>query len=602
MDETSTPVPQAAFVARLLEQANGAARMPVDDGFDDSLEQQIDVQVPPNDLDAEGALLSAAMIDPDAIPKLRRFGLHPEHFFSTAHEWIYRSCLDLDPPDVVQVGAWLRERGRLAHVGGMAYLTEVLNSAPAVTHIERYAEIVTSLARRRKLILECQRATALLYQPNGETTAVLPSLQTAIRVVTRSQETRRTSHNLFEHWREDGPLVHEPIQFGPLDEWTGGGPVYGSRWYILGAPDACKTAFIVQLADTFARRGLAVGLFAVDEEPDDMQTRIVQGYGALRRDCETRSDEFLFRMQLEIREAHRVPILYFGASDTIESASDELAEHAERHGARQVILYDSVQTIDCDAIRHSRDEPTEYIRVTRNVYAIRAQASKHKQIAIATSEMNRESYKTIAGADPSPGESKMGAGKQSGAIEYSARVMLRFESARVRRDRKVKVVPDKYCVTVEKNKHGPRGKFFHIDLDRTRMRLAEGPPPDNDEDEASPRDEKQRERERQREKQAEQERARGEERAFRQRQTEEQKAAELDSALVRVVKRTPGIGSTEARSEVAAELGGCSRDRFMASVARLKLRSVIRIEKVARTGEQRLFPPETDSTPETDPQ
>jgi replicative DNA helicase len=603
VDEISTPVAQSDFVARLLEQANGAAKMPVDDGFDESLAEQIEVQTPPHDLDAEGAVLSVALVDPSALIKLKRIQLRAEDFFSEAHRRIYEACLAVEGiPDIVTVGSHLKQTGRLAQVGGMAYLTEVLNSAPAVANVERYATIVINLAKRRQLILECQRATALLYQPNGETAAILPSLQVAIRDVTLSHETRRTSHNLFEHWRDEGPLIHEPIQLGPIDEWTGGGPVYGSRWYILGAPDACKTAFIVQLADTFARRGLAVGLFAVDEEPDDMQTRIVQGYGAARKDCETRSSDFLFRMQREILERHKVPILYFGANDTIESASDELAEHGEKHRVRQIILYDSVQTIDCDAIRYARDEPTEYIRVTRNVYAIRAQASKHKQIAIATSEMNRESYKTIGNADPNPGESKMGAGKQSGAIEYSARVMLRFETAKARRNRKWQIVPDKYCVTVEKNKHGPRGKLFHIDLDRARMRLAEGPPPDDEEDEMSPGDEKRRERERQKEKQAQEERAREEERAFRQRQAEEQKAAELDAALLRVVERTPGIGSTEARSEVAAELRGCSRDRFMASVARLKLRSLLRIERVTRTGEQRLFLPETDSPPESDPE
>jgi replicative DNA helicase len=72
-------------------------------------------RVPPHDLDAEGAVLSAVMIDTFALDRVLEF-LKPEHFYSEAHRRIFEATVDLrasgKPVDVVQVGTWLKDRGR----------------------------------------------------------------------------------------------------------------------------------------------------------------------------------------------------------------------------------------------------------------------------------------------------------------------------------------------------------------------------------------------------------------------------------------------------------------------------------------------------------
>ncbi|MEO7110802.1 MAG: DnaB-like helicase N-terminal domain-containing protein, partial [Polyangiaceae bacterium] len=98
----------------------------------------IDGRVPPHDLDAEAAVLSAILIDAGALDRVLEF-LKPEHFYSEAHRRIYEACIELravgQPVDVVQVGTWLKNRERIAQIGGMAYLTEILNAAPAVANV-----------------------------------------------------------------------------------------------------------------------------------------------------------------------------------------------------------------------------------------------------------------------------------------------------------------------------------------------------------------------------------------------------------------------------------------------------------------------------------
>src|SRR5271168_3723607 len=93
-------------------------------------------RVPPHDLEAEKALLSAVMVDTAALDKVLEF-LKAEHFYSEAHRRIFEAAIELhtigQPVDVVQIGTWLKNRDRIAQIGGMSYLTELLNAAPAVS-------------------------------------------------------------------------------------------------------------------------------------------------------------------------------------------------------------------------------------------------------------------------------------------------------------------------------------------------------------------------------------------------------------------------------------------------------------------------------------
>jgi predicted ATP-dependent serine protease len=105
---------------------------------------------------------------------------------------------------------------------------------------------------------------------------------------------------VLDTWGTEGPLIHEPTGFAKLDEATGGGPVYGTRWVVVGAPDAGKTALLVQIGHEYAKRGIHVGFLAVDEEAGDLVTRLAQRVGFSRQDCERRDPEMLAKMS-EVR-------------------------------------------------------------------------------------------------------------------------------------------------------------------------------------------------------------------------------------------------------------------------------------------------------------
>jgi replicative DNA helicase len=132
----------------------------------------IDGRTPPHDLEAEAAVLSAIMVGDTAFDECADL-LKPEHFFSEAHRRIFEAAMALreagSPTDVVLVATWLRDRERLAQVGGIAYLTELLNAAPHIQNARPYAEIVRDKWLARQVILVCQKGLASGFTDYGST-------------------------------------------------------------------------------------------------------------------------------------------------------------------------------------------------------------------------------------------------------------------------------------------------------------------------------------------------------------------------------------------------------------------------------------------------
>lgn len=75
-------------------------------------------RVPPHDLVAEGAVLSAILLSRDALARVLEI-LKREHYYSDANGRIYEAAQELailgKPIDIVSVASWLRDRERLEH-------------------------------------------------------------------------------------------------------------------------------------------------------------------------------------------------------------------------------------------------------------------------------------------------------------------------------------------------------------------------------------------------------------------------------------------------------------------------------------------------------
>jgi replicative DNA helicase len=220
----------------------------------------MEARVPPHDLDAEAAVLSAILVDRLAFDKVSEF-LAPEYFYSEAHRRIYEACRELasggKPIDVVQVSTWLRDRDRIAQVGGMAYLTDVLNAAPAVANVTAYAQTVQEKWRVRQLILACERVAAQGYVGYGEAQSFIDNAEQQVYTIARTREgssMRSLKESIYEAFSNitkanarGSRITGTSTGFSRYDRMTSG--LHNGELTIVAArPGMGKTSLVLNMA------------------------------------------------------------------------------------------------------------------------------------------------------------------------------------------------------------------------------------------------------------------------------------------------------------------------------------------------------------------
>ena len=217
-------------------------------------------RVPPQDLDAEGAVLSAVLLASDAFDRVQEI-LLPEHFYSEANRRIFEAVLELQssgrPVDLVSVAGFLRDRERLAQVGGTPYLAQLADATPAVAHVEHHARVIREKWRVRQLISTCQRFAAEGYGDYGDVQGFIDAAEQAVFDIARIPEgstivpVKDAIHGAFQILadaaRRGGAVTGTPTGFSRLDKQIAG-LHSGDLYIVAGRPGMGKTAFVLNLA------------------------------------------------------------------------------------------------------------------------------------------------------------------------------------------------------------------------------------------------------------------------------------------------------------------------------------------------------------------
>ncbi|MFC5664098.1 DUF3987 domain-containing protein [Kitasatospora misakiensis] len=123
---------------------------------------------PPNDLQAEQAVLGALMLNPAVLGDVAAV-MDAGDYYRPAHETIHRAIMDLgEAADPITVTDALRRSGDLARVGGGAYVSGLVSATPTAANAEYYAAIVRETAKRRRLIEAGTRLVQAANTPGAD--------------------------------------------------------------------------------------------------------------------------------------------------------------------------------------------------------------------------------------------------------------------------------------------------------------------------------------------------------------------------------------------------------------------------------------------------
>ncbi len=128
-------------------------------------------RLPPQDLEAEQAVLGGMILSADAIGDVVNV-LDPGDYYRPAHETVHRVICELhhagQPVDAIILTAELSKRGELGRVGGAAYIHTLVDAVPTAANAEYYAEIVREKARLRRLIEYGTRLVQMASAPEAD--------------------------------------------------------------------------------------------------------------------------------------------------------------------------------------------------------------------------------------------------------------------------------------------------------------------------------------------------------------------------------------------------------------------------------------------------
>src|SRR3989304_2864496 len=115
----------------------------------------ISEKAPPHNIEAEEAVLASLILDPEAIMNIASW-VRPEDFYDERNRWAYDACISLyergEAINQITLAEELTRKGKLAEIGGAAYLSHVVSVLPTSVPLEYYADIVHRLSMMRKLL------------------------------------------------------------------------------------------------------------------------------------------------------------------------------------------------------------------------------------------------------------------------------------------------------------------------------------------------------------------------------------------------------------------------------------------------------------------
>jgi replicative DNA helicase len=356
----------------------------------------VDGRVPPHDLETEVATLAALLIDETTIARVKSW-LRPEHFYAEAHRRIYEAILAVsaggfkpgEQACLIRVGAWLNDRSRIKQIGGMAYLTEILNSAPAIANIEKYGTIVYEKWRARQVIATCQRVAAEGYVDYGEAQIYADGAAKALTDIARASvggdiesnlaalkrlitEIRNNVDDAIKGKRSIGILTG----LGGYDAETGG--LHAGEKTTIGALSGVgKTALAMQVADHVASQGIGVLVFTNEDSREKVLLRMLArraNVDGKRLKAGRISEGEWDRIIVAVKEIHPLPLVIDDTEGmTIGHVITRMRLELERFRRTQgkplgLVVLDWIQNFEREP-EDSRSENNRFIARCTRAYA-----------------------------------------------------------------------------------------------------------------------------------------------------------------------------------------------------------------------------------------
>ena len=248
----------------------------------------------PQNLEAEMSVLGVAFLNKYSLDKICE-EITPDMFFSEANRTVFEAIKELHtsriPLDITTIKEELDKGKKLNSIGGIEYLSEVIDSVATAANIDHYIEMVREKYILRNIIGTATDIVTDAYNTKENINDVLDKAETNILNVIKARQTsefmpittvlRNAQEKLEALAKNKNPITGVETGFYELDQVTTG--LHPGEMIIVAArPGMGKTALALNIA-THAGMNTdkAVAVFNMEMPAEQLVNRMISAVGGI---------------------------------------------------------------------------------------------------------------------------------------------------------------------------------------------------------------------------------------------------------------------------------------------------------------------------------
>jgi len=385
------------------------------------------LQVPPHSVEAEESVLGAVLLSAEAA-NIALEKLHADDFYRPAHQQVFEAIRTLfdanEPIDAVTVSEILRREDVLERMGGVAFLTHLLDTVPTTSNVDYYAGIVEEHALRRRLMKVGGTIGGIAAEMSEPIADVLDRAEQEVFQVAE----RRVGEGLTAIDPLLGPAIERaeelqrlgsdvtglPTGFRDLDRKLAG--LHPTNLIVVAArPGMGKTALALNMAQNVAQHDHPVAIFSLEMSREEVVSRMLCSTGRIdsqRLRTGRLSEADFTKLSNAASALYKKPIFVDDSPGLTVTEIRAKARRLRRRPGLGLIIVDYLQLMHGSGGENRQQEIALISRSLKNL------ARELDVPIIAVSQLNRS---LESREDKRP---RLGDLRESGAIEQDADVVL----------------------------------------------------------------------------------------------------------------------------------------------------------------------------------
>jgi len=386
-------------------------------------------KVPPQNIEAEMAVLGSMLIDENAIIYAMEI-LDKDSFYKDSHKKIFEVILNLynanKAVDIITVSDELKRLGLLDEIGGISALTEMVNSVPTSANVSHYARIVKEKAILRALISNATQIVSLSYESDGNIDEILDKAESLIfeisqnkmqeQPVSLKEIVKDSIDTIDKLYQRKTYVTGVPTGFIDLDQRTSG--FQPSDFIVIaGRPSMGKSSFAISIAEHVGVvEKIPIAFFSLEMSKEQLVQRMLCSHARV--------------------DAHKVRTGYLSSSDwpRLTAAAGKLSEAPIfiedtpaisvmelRAKARRLKLQHNIGLVIVDYLQLMRSNTKAENRQQEISEISRSLKALARELHIPVVAISQLSRAVEARADHRPQLSDL---RESGAIEQDADLVI----------------------------------------------------------------------------------------------------------------------------------------------------------------------------------